>query len=198
MQIPGYSWQAGTPFYGISLVGIMIIKVRYRLGGSLIRQALALKRTSDPLDAGTYDPDAPDGERRLATLRKTEVRWVLQEDHPALHDEIGRIVLEHQFRLGVKVPLRFAGGMQLATYREGHHYDWHPDVCDTDPVKRLVSASILLTDDFAGGEFEFKTMDAPKLRKAGDIVLFNSWEVHRVAPVTQGVRNSLVAWFMQA
>lgn len=176
----------------------MIIKVRYRLSGSLMRQVLAFKQSSEPLEAGTYDPDSEDGERRMASLRKTEVRWILEEGHPALYAEIGRIVLEHQPRLGVKVPLRFAGGMQLATYRLGHHYDWHPDVCDTDPVRRLVSASILLSDNFSGGDLEFRAMDAPKLRKAGDIVLFNSAEVHRVAPVTQGVRNSLVAWFTQA
>ena len=176
----------------------MIIKVKYPLRGSLIRQVLALKRSIEPFDAGTYSPESPAGEKYAAGLRKTEVRWVAEQDHQELYDEIHRIVTEHQAKLGVTARLRFAGDMQLATYREGHHFTWHRDVGDADPVVRLISLSVLLTADFAGGQFEFMSPVAPKLRKAGDIVMFNSDETHRVAAVTRGVRNSLVAWLTKA
>ena len=176
----------------------MIIKIKYPLRGSLIKQVLGLKRTIEPFDAGTYDPGAPAGEKYAAGLRKTEVRWIAERDHPALHDEIKRIVVEHQAKLGVTARIRYASDMQLATYREGHHFTWHMDVGDADPVVRLISLSVLLTSDFDGGQFEFMNPVAPTLRKPGDIVMFNSEENHRVAPVTRGVRNSLVAWFTKA
>lgn len=176
----------------------MIIKIKYPLRRSLIKQVLSLKRSIEPFDAGTNDPAIAGGARYSAGVRKTEVRWIAEQDHSELYQELKRIVVEHQAKLAVNTRLRYATDMQLATYREGHHFAWHRDVADGDPLPRLVSMSVLLTTDFAGGEFEFLNPGAPTLRKAGDIIMFNSDESHRVAPVTRGVRNSLVAWFSKA
>ena len=56
----------------------------------------------------------------------------------------------------------------------------------------------LLTDpnEFEGGNFELQTSATPhdiKLEK-GDIVIFPSYKLHRVSPVTKGIRHSMVAW----
>ena len=58
--------------------------------------------------------------------------------------------------------------------------------------------SCLLSDssEFEGGSFQMQTGDTPydvELKK-GDIVIFPSYKLHRVSPVTKGVRHSLVAW----
>ena len=176
----------------------MIIKAKYRLSGSHIRQILSLKAVIESFDAGTNDPSAPGGERHAEGVRKTAVRWIRQQGNEEIYNELYRIVREHQAKLGVTVRLCFASDMQLATYREGDHYTWHRDVAKLDRLQRLISLSVLLTSDFAGGQLEFTSPGAPKLRKLGDIVMFNSDETHRVAAVTRGVRNSLVAWFMKA
>lgn len=172
----------------------MIIKVKYRLSPRLVREVLGLKRSLDPFDAGMYNPEATELENYAAGLRKTEVRWVEEKHHRELYAEIGRIVVEHQRVLGVDGPLRFASSMQLATYREGHHFTWHRDVGPADPVQRLISISVLLSDDFTGGQMEFKKPESPMLRKPGDMIMFTSDEMHRVVPVISGTRNSLVAW----
>ncbi len=62
---------------------------------------------------------------------------------------------------------------------------------------RKLSMSIVLNSDFEGGDFEIN-MDgkkSPRLEK-GSIIVFPSFMEHRVAPVTKGIRYSLVTWFV--
>jgi PKHD-type hydroxylase len=59
--------------------------------------------------------------------------------------------------------------------------------------------AILLSDpsEFEGGEFQVKadSDEAKTLEcKKGRAWLFPSYTLHRVAPVTKGVRRSLVLW----
>ena len=59
--------------------------------------------------------------------------------------------------------------------------------------------SIVLNSDFEGGDFEISGLDDenkfPRLEE-GSIIVFPSFMGHRVAPVTKGIRYSLVAWFV--
>ena len=55
-------------------------------------------------------------------------------------------------------------------------------------------------DSYEGGEFYFyngnKEEIEPEIKKQGSIVCFDSRMWHRVAPVTKGVRYSLVSWIL--
>ena len=83
-------------------------------------------------------------------------------------------------------------------------YDWHADIGYWDNLPqemiepRKLSLSLLLNDDFEGGEFQFNVGTEAKPGsvnlKKGEIVAFPSWVLHRVTPVTKGIRNSLVIW----
>lgn len=99
-------------------------------------------------------------------------------------------------------------GIQYTTYtaeQEGH-YDWHMDICLGDqylPVNmwepRKLSMSLLLNDDFEGGEFQINLgneSDAVVALKneKGRIIAFPSFMIHRVLPVTKGIRKSMVVW----
>jgi PKHD-type hydroxylase len=92
--------------------------------------------------------------------------------------------------------------MQLGLYTEAQkgHYDWHSDASPSDAhVPRKLSLSMLLSDpsEFEGGEFQVKThSDAAQTLecKRGRAWFFPSYTLHRVAPVTKGVRRSLVLW----
>ena len=63
---------------------------------------------------------------------------------------------------------------------------------------------LMLNDDYEGGVFEFgglakgKCQITPIKAKAGDMIFFTSGMEHRVAPITKGVRYSLVGWFVGA
>ena len=57
--------------------------------------------------------------------------------------------------------------------------------------------SILLNDDYEGGNFEFRGMGEEEcLEGEGTVIVFPSFNWHQVTPVTKGTRYSLVAWFV--
>lgn len=80
------------------------------------------------------------------------------------------------------------------------HYTWHMD-CNPKiqfPPRKL-SAAILLNDpsEFEGGDFYVRLDNNdpdPVEQKKGRMWVFPSWAFHRVAPVTAGVRKTLVLW----
>lgn len=93
--------------------------------------------------------------------------------------------------------------IQYTTYQPNGRYDWHTDMSfgqkfGEDAEPRKLSMSLLLNDDFEGGEFEInigkeEEADRVSMHK-GRIVLFPSFMIHRVTPVTKGIRKSLVVW----
>ena len=78
-------------------------------------------------------------------------------------------------------------------------YNSHMDVGGDGPMSyRKISATLLVNDDYEGGELVFQgapkpDKDTPKL-KAGTIIFFPSFMMHSVEPVTKGIRNSVVLW----
>jgi len=54
--------------------------------------------------------------------------------------------------------------------------------------------------DYEGGEFQFyngnEDPEIPPIQEQGSILVFDSRMYHRVAPVTKGVRYSLVSWIL--
>ena len=89
---------------------------------------------------------------------------------------------------------------------ENGHYDYHIDLMldmipqkDYDFLYRKLSFTLCLNQqgtDYSGGDFKIKTgaeEDSVKLNK-GDMIVFPSFILHKVEPVTEGVRKSLVGW----
>jgi predicted 2-oxoglutarate/Fe(II)-dependent dioxygenase YbiX len=80
------------------------------------------------------------------------------------------------------------------------HYDWHIDVAWNADMwyQRKLSISIQLSDgsDYEGGDLEFKEFktNPEENREKGTIIVFPSYQLHRVTPVTKGKRRALVAW----
>lgn len=91
---------------------------------------------------------------------------------------------------------------QLGIYKanDTSHYTWHSDDSPTSwRVPRKLSMSLLLDDpsQFEGGELQVMYQDEkPKSveQKRGRAWFFPSWMLHRVTPVTKGIRRSLVLW----
>lgn len=93
-------------------------------------------------------------------------------------------------------------------YEVDKYSDWHTDgsfgidvELDTSVVWRKLSATVALTEDYDGGEFEMILSANPhdsyiKVKPSlGSIVLFPPFINHRIAPVTRGVKKTLVYWF---
>lgn len=67
-------------------------------------------------------------------------------------------------------------------------------------MMRKLSLSLLLSDpekDFDGGKLEVSTSEFHDMKqKKGTIVLFPSFILHRVTPITRGNRKSIVVWVL--
>lgn len=83
-------------------------------------------------------------------------------------------------------------------------YDWHMDMLhgqNTQNMTRKLSVVMCLSNpekDFEGGEFQINVgnQNQPEkiFMKKGRIIFFPSYIIHRVKPVTQGIRKSIVIW----
>lgn len=146
-----------------------------------------------------------DSSENKPDIRASKIAWMnLNENNAGLWDVVSKVVAEvnsqfFQFDLtGMYEP------MQLTCYTAGlerqEHYTWHTDMSMMDRhVPRKLSMTLLLSDpsEFEGGDFEIKTdSDVPVTveQKRGRAWFFPSWALHRVTPVTKGVRKSLVLW----
>ena len=88
-------------------------------------------------------------------------------------------------------------GLQFTNYKSSDMYDKHIDRCYNAKVRKL-SLSIQLTDpnNYEGGElYIYENRKGTLMRKQqGDLIIFPSYMLHEVKPVTHGERNSLVTW----
>ena len=89
---------------------------------------------------------------------------------------------------------------QYTEYPEGGFYDWHVDNdvnFQHEPPVRKISMTCLLSpeSEFEGGDLELMKENKIAKIKQGQAIFFASFIRHRVKPVTQGTRKSLVMWF---
>lgn len=87
--------------------------------------------------------------------------------------------------------------LQIAEYSDGGEYGWHMDNGEGEAALRKLSVSIQLSrgTDYDGGDLELWGVGIDKdLRAQGTAVVFPSYMLHRVHPVTRGMRRSLVCW----
>ena len=80
----------------------------------------------------------------------------------------------------------------------GGHYDWHLDIGPGSISHRKISIVIQLSDpdDYVGGDLQIMTGSEYTTipRGKGNVVIFPSFLLHRVVPLTSGNRKSLVLW----
>ena len=94
--------------------------------------------------------------------------------------------------------LGFHQELQLTRYSKGDFFDWHLDFGAGEISARKLSMTIQLSepDAYEGGDLQFmindKVVNAP--REKGTIVIFPSFIMHRVTPITKGIRQSIVGW----
>ena len=133
--------------------------------------------------------------------RVTTISWIpfdkLPQMYKVIENQLSIVNLNHFYFDGV----RLTEPAQFTVYPKKGFYDWHMDLNafgqqGQNPIRKI-SMTCLLSDPstFEGGELEF--MDEGKTIKLeqGQAVFFASWLQHRVKPVTQGERKSLVMWF---
>jgi len=93
------------------------------------------------------------------------------------------------------------GHIQYTEYDESYqgHYDWHLDIGSDDSSLRKISVVIQLSDpsEYEGGELQVQNGQIPYRtcnKEKGSMIMFPSFLLHRVTPVTKGCRRTLVLW----
>lgn len=135
-------------------------------------------------------------------IRVTDVGWIHGTEASSwLYSRLWAAVGEanhHMFHYDIQ----HLEPLQYSVYRadQGGHYTPHYDWGGGDAGMRKLSFSLQLSDDleYTGGDlllYSGETEPIPCPRKKGTIIVFPSWMLHEVTPVTQGVRKSLVGWF---
>jgi len=99
----------------------------------------------------------------------------------------------YQFKLS-----EITENIQYTVYNEDDegHYDWHLDM-GPGKARRKLSLVVQLSDpsEYEGGELQLNTGNIIVAEKEkGTVILFPSYILHRVTPVTKGIRRSLVLW----
>lgn len=139
------------------------------------------------------------------SIRNSKVSWIEpNEKNKKIWEILSTIIAEvnssffHFDLTGMYEPIQLS--LYSATETHQGHYDWHTDMTLTDrSIPRKLSMSLLLSDpsEFEGGELQIKATNDEEMileSKKGRAWFFPSWVLHRVTPVTKGVRRSLVVW----
>ena len=137
------------------------------------------------------------------STRRTSLNW-LPKDHP-----YNNILLEFVLKANEIVyhyDLSKFTPCQFAQYNVGDFYGYHQDsghqYVEYEKETRKLSMTVQLSDpkDYDGGVFQFyngdKDPEVPPIIEQGSIIVFDSRMWHRVTPVTNGVRYSLVSWIL--
>ena len=127
-------------------------------------------------------------------VRQTDV-FIIHERHSWVDELILNCakIANEQFDFAVTRLLERPQLLRYAAPSKG--YDWHLDIGMGDSSTRKISVSLLLNDDYEGGELGFFTDGETDVKPdIGTAIAFPSYLSHRVLPVTKGVRWSLVCW----
>ena len=89
----------------------------------------------------------------------------------------------------------------VVRYEPGMDYGWHVDEAlfpSTPPIRSDLSCTIFLTPpaDYDGGELciELGAQELSYKLEPGSAILYPSTTIHRVTPVTRGVRVAAITW----
>ena len=138
--------------------------------------------------------------------RTSRVKWVPQENNWAwLYEKLADYALQANDSLWNFNLHTLPEQIQYTEYlgSKNGKYEWHQDIGPGMLSWRKVSITVQLSEPdeyeggdlqmFQGGEYkEQNFINAP--RKAGCVFIFPSYMLHRVTPVTKGIRKSFVLW----
>ena len=132
--------------------------------------------------------------------RVTTIGWIPFKEMQPMYNQINEFIQKaNRNHFGFE-DIQITEQAQFTEYPEGGFYDWHMDTdvnMQHEPPVRKISMTLLLSPEnqFEGGDLELMAPGKRVKLKQGHAIIFASFLNHRVAPVTRGVRQSLVMWF---
>lgn len=144
--------------------------------------------------------DAKVGSGLNKEYRRSKTSWIhLNDETEWIFSKIGGVVSSINGKFYGFDIFGFAEAIQYTIYTEDEQgcYDWHLD-WGSNTSQRKLSVVVQLTDpnEYEGGNLEIMASKTPDVvdKAIGRAVVFPSFTLHRVTPVTKGTRKTLVAW----
>jgi len=140
----------------------------------------------------------------------------------SLHEGMEKVIKQYEATFYPYFHIDMDTGFQLLRYKTGHYYKEHVDtfrpVMDQALInaildmrlkpqdllkfhgsgQRAISCSILLNDEFEGGQLGFWNNTFKPIQRKGTIVVFpsNFMYPHQVSEITKGTRYAIVTWLI--
>jgi PKHD-type hydroxylase len=131
-------------------------------------------------------------------IRESQIAWLYGNDIEFAFRSVTDSILNINNQFFNFDLFGLAEGFQFTRYdAPTGHYGMHIDKSLNGTVRKL-SLTIQLSspEDYEGGELVLQTGLEPDLmpKELGKMIVFPSYVLHEVRPVTKGTRYSLVAW----
>ncbi|MAL11245.1 MAG: hypothetical protein CMF74_16470 [Maricaulis sp.] len=151
--------------------------------------------------------------KRVTKIRKSSI--VFDQENLWIDHLINPFIRNANIKAGWNYQIDYAETHQFTEYKINQHYNWHIDEHDkpyesndkrNNKIRKL-SMSLCLSDknSYDGGNLMFSKLGklnkinsftVKEMREKGSLIVFPSYTLHRVEPVTRGTRHSLVIWYL--
>lgn len=134
------------------------------------------------------------------SIRKSNIKWLPYEQQWTwVYDRLMGYINEANNALWGFNLHTVLDHIQYTEYDgNGGHYDWHLDIGPNSINHRKISVVVQLSEPnkYVGGDLELHPGNGSFAvpRNKGAVALFPSFILHRVTPLTSGLRRSLVLW----
>jgi PKHD-type hydroxylase len=150
------------------------------------------------------DAKVNSGDKDLAKdkLRQSEIMFIPPSGNEWIYDKLSAACIQAntgRFKFDIT---GFQTELQLASYGQRNFFDWHMDFGTGDLSNRKLSITVQLSDpdEYEGGELQFMINQDifTATKEKGTAIIFPSFALHRVTPITKGCRKSIVGWISGA
>jgi PKHD-type hydroxylase len=146
-------------------------------------------------DARINVPDVDGGQANYQVRRTRDKAVPPYPEHAWIFQRIGNLVTQanqHSYRFHLNQHVT----AHVLEYSPDGFYDWHIDLgADVDAARKISVVTFLTPpEEYEGGELCFMDQGPPLKLPQGTTVLFPSYLIHKVQPVTRGTRFTLVSW----
>ena len=155
---------------------------------------------SEPKHNASVGQGSKEGGILDTKTRTSHISWIPFKKMPDMYKDIEKTMNKTNGNHFGFDGMQITEMAQYTEYPSGGFYDWHMDSDVNfvhEPTVRKISMTCLLSheSEFEGGELEIEKEENKVKLVQGQAIFFASFIRHRVAPVTKGVRKSLVMWF---
>lgn len=131
-------------------------------------------------------------------LRLSEIMFIKPGGNEWIYDRLSNACIQAntgRYKFDIT---GFQTELQLASYGVKNFFDWHMDFGSGDLSNRKLSITVQLSDpdEYEGGELQFMINQTvfTATKEKGTAIIFPSFALHRVTPITKGCRKSIVGW----